>query len=178
MTVRLARSALLLAVLILMPVAVTGCVRGAAPTPASTSSSPSSPAVGGYLSQTDPAAWAGVQFQLAHCRWDWRQPLAVYVGAQRAFATPAYGVQLASLADPVSWQVEVVAEQQLVTCTVRDPRRVPNAPSTSTSVYVRMTVASHVVSTRGSFDTGTTTASWRVDLVAGKWLVAGPFTGG
>ena len=72
-------------------------------------------------------------FELAHCGWDWRYPQAVYVRAQQRYATAAYGAALAISSNRVSWQREVVAEHQVVACTVTDVRRVPNAPSSTDS---------------------------------------------
>lgn len=183
MTVRLTRSALLLMLLVLLVTAATGCNRSL---PASrqetahstTATVPLPRPVPADLAAGDPAVWAAVEFELQHCQWDWHTPLAVYVGAQRTYASPEYGQQIAASANQASWQQEVVKEQQAVTCTVSSPIRVPNAPSTAEQVYVRMTADSHITSTRGSFDAGSSTASWIVQLLDGRWLVTGPFEGG
>jgi hypothetical protein len=176
MTARLTRSAGVL----LMITAVTGCGRRPADGQyLSLSSSASVPAPAQTdLAHRDPAVWAAVKFELAHCQWDWRSPMAAYVGAQKDYASPEYGQQLAVAVDPTSWQQEVVKEQQVVTCAVSAPRRVLNAPSTASQVYVRMTAVSHITSTLGSFEAGDSTASWVVRLVDGHWLVTGPFEGG
>lgn len=181
MTHRVTNSMLWWLLLVLIVLAMTGC--SASSTSSATPSSPAAvtlapaPASGG-LARTDPAVWAAVRFEQVHCAWDWRHPLADYVTAQQALATPAYGKQLAAGADPTSWRKEVVAGQQQVTCTVSTPHRLVGAPSTSTSVYVRMSVDEQITSTMGSFDGGQSIASWRVQNTAGLWLVAGPFQGG
>lgn len=141
--------------------------------PASTSAAATSASTA-----VDPAVAAAVAFQLAHCQWDWRSGRPAYLAAQQSLATGEYGQQLAATVNPVSWDQEVVAERQTVTCAMDTARRVPNAPSTPTRVYVRITSTSHVVSTLGSFDTGTALAAWVVDLVSGSWLVSGTFEGG
>lgn len=182
MTHRLTNSMLWWLLLALLVLAMTGC--SASATSSATPSSPPpvvtlAPApAGAGLARTDPAVWAAVRFEQVHCTWDWRHPLAAYVTAQQSLATPAYGKQLAAAADPTSWRKEVVAGQQQVTCTVSRPHRLVGAPSTSTSVYVRMSVNEQITSTMGSFDGGQSIVSWRVANIAGQWLVAGPFQGG
>lgn len=182
MSVRLARSALLLAILVLLLVPLTGCHAGGQPASGPSTATAAvalalSPA-GSGLSRSDPAVWAAVQFELAHCRWDWRQPQAAYVAMQRLYATAAYGAQLAGSADTGSWQNEVVAEHQVVTCTVTSAHRTIGAPSTATHVYVRMTASAQISSSQGDFTAGDASASWLVVLTSGHWLVSGPFEGG
>jgi hypothetical protein len=181
MTQRLASTLTWALVLMLIAVALTGCSRAA-----SSSSAPSAPAAvslaptpaNSALAHTDPAVWAAVRFEQAYCTWDWRQPQASYVAGQRQLATPEFGTQLASAADPVSWREEVVADHQQVTCTVSQAQRLVGAPTTATAVYVRMSVDEQVSSTMGSFDAGQKVASWRVERRGGQWLVAGSFEGG
>lgn len=163
--------ALMLLVVACGPAEPTAGQSGPSTAPASTSAASSAAAA-------DPAVAAAVAFQLAHCQWDWRSGRPAYLAAQQSLATAEYGQQLAANVNPVSWEQEVVAERQTVTCAVDTARRVPNAPSTPTRVYVRITSTSHVVSTLGSFDTGTALAAWVVDLVSGSWLVSGTFEGG
>jgi hypothetical protein len=169
-------------VLVLIVLAMTGCTRSEAASSLSTSATTSVPLApspaSNALARTDPAVWAAVRFEQAHCSWDWRQPRVAYVAAQQALATPRYGTQLATQADPVAWRNEVVADRQQVTCTVSAPHRLVGAPSTATSVYVRMSVAEQVSSTMGGFDGGDSIASWQVQRVASRWLVTGTFTGG
>ena len=169
-------------VLVLIVLAVAGCSRrdetSTTPSPAAPAVSPAPTAVGNDPVRADRAVWAAVRFEHAHCSWDWRRPLAGYVAAQQALATPAYGEQLAAAADPVSWRHEVLADHQQVSCTVSAAHRLAGAPSTSTTVYVRMSVAEQITSTMGSFAGGDSIASWLVQRVAGRWLVAGTFTGG
>lgn len=126
----------------------------------------------------DPALAAAVHFEQRHCAWTWRRPLTAYVAAQRSLATTEFGRQLAAAADPGSWHREVILGRQVVTCSVTAAHRLVGAPSTSTSVYTRLAVAEHVTSTMGSFAGGERLASLRVQLVDGRWLVAGPYTGG
>ncbi len=168
-------------VFIVLALPLAGCARSAGSS-TSTSSPPAvtlapSAAASG-LARTDPAVWAAVRFEQAHCSWDWRRPLGVYVAAQQQLATPAYGQQIAATADPVSWRQEVVVGQQQVTCTVSQAHRLVGAPSTSSTVYVRMSVAEQVTSTLGDFAGGDKITSWLVQRVAGRWLVAGTFDGG
>lgn len=181
MTHRLAGSLLWPLLIALLVLAMTGCSR----VPTSSTSSSAPPAVtlapspaSARLAQTDPAVWAAVLFERAHCAWDWRRPLTAYIAAQQALAIPAYGNQLAARTDPVSWRREVVAGRQQVTCTVSRAQRLVGAPSTSTTVYVRMSVEEQVTSAMGSFDGGPKLAAWRVELVDRHWLVAGSFEGG
>ena len=179
MTHRLSGALIWTLVLVLIVLAVAGCSRR---DETSTTPSPPAPAVSptpaSVVARTDPAVWAAVRFEQAHCSWDWRRPLAGYVAAQQALATARYGQQLAVAADPVSWRHEVLADRQQVNCTVSAAHRLVGAASTSTSVYVRMSVAEQITSTMGSFAGGDSIASWLVQRVAGQWLVAGTFTGG
>ena len=181
MTHRLTAALLWTLVLVLLVLPMAGCSRSSG-SPTAPSAPPAvtlaPPPVGTRLARIDPAVWAAARFEQAHCSWDWRRPLAAYVAAQQALATPAYGKLLAAAADPASWHDEVVAGKQQVTCTVSAPHRLVGAPSTSTSVYVRMSVAEHVTSMMGSFDGGARIASWLVQRVDGRWLVAGTFDGG
>lgn len=78
----------------------------------------------------------------------------------------------------MSWRTEVVAGQQIVACTISSAHRLIGAPSTSTSVYTRMSVTEQVTSTMGSFTGGHRIVSWLVQRVQGHWLVAGTFDGG
>jgi hypothetical protein len=127
---------------------------------------------------TDPALWAAVKFERAHCTWDWRQPMATYIRSQQSLATPAYAKQIAAAADPVAWRGQVVATKQTVTCSVTGRTRVVNAPNTARAVYVRVTVEEHVTSTMGTFDGGVQIASWLLRRIGDQWLVAGTFEGG
>lgn len=168
----------LLALLLLVAACGTAAptANGTDPAPSTTTTTtvpPPAPASG-----TDPAIDSAAAFQLAHCQWDWRTGQQAYLAAQQSRATGEYAAQLATTTNPASWEQEVVGQRQIVTCAVDTARRVPNAPSTSTRVYVRITSTSHVVSTLGSFDTGTTLSAWVVDLVSGSWLVSGTFEGG
>lgn len=178
---RLVAALLWTLVLVLLVLPLAGCARSTG-----SSTSPSSPpavtlapsaAVTG-LARTDPAVWAAVRFEQAHCSWDWRRPLRAYVATQQALAAPIYGQQIAATADAVSWRHEVVAGRQQVTCTVSEAHRLVGAPSTSSTVYVRMSVAEQVTSTMGDFAGGDKIASWLVQRVGGRWLVAGTFDGG
>lgn len=177
-------------VLVLIALAVSGCSRGGGATGPegavvargrTTMSRTPGPQVTGPAT-TDEAVRAAVRFELAHCGWDWRQPLAGYLAAQQAFATPRFDATLAAAADPVSWRKEVLAERQQVTCRVGGARRLPGAPQTPTVAYVRMGVTEQVTSTRGSFVAGHGIASWLVCREpgdhGGRWLVDGPFNGG
>jgi hypothetical protein len=181
MTRRLTAALLWTLVLVLLVLPIAGCSRSSSSSPVPSASPavtlPPSP-VSTDLARTDPAAWAAARFEQARCSWDWHRPRAAYVAAQQALATPGYGKKLAATADPTSWREEVVAGKQEVTCTVGAPHRLVGAPVTSTSVYVRMSVAEHVTSMMGSFDTGARIASWVVQRVDGRWMVAGTFDGG
>ncbi len=182
MTHRISAAVIWALVLLVVLLPLAGCSRSQTTSTTSTTRSSAvslaaSPAADS-LARTDPAVWAAVRFEQAHCSWDWRQPRQTYIAAQQALATAAYGRQLAADADPASWRQEVVAGKQQVRCTVTAPTRLGGAPSTSTSVYVRMSVREHVTSTMGSFDGGDKIASWLVSLVDGHWLVAGTFAGG
>lgn len=168
-------------VIVVLVLPLAGCARSAAPatspsSPPAVTLAPSAAATG--LASTDPAVWAAVRFEQAHCSWDWRRPLVSYVAAQQQLATAAYGQHVAAIADPVSWRQEVVAGRQQVTCTVSAAHRLVGAPSTSSTVYVRMSVAEQVTSTMGDFAGGDKIASWLVQRVDGRWLVAGTFDGG
>lgn len=170
--------------LLALTLTVAGCTSGGGSS-ADVTDPPSSPAVSlapravpSSLARTDPAVWAAVRFEQAHCSWNWKQPLASYVAAQRALATAQYGRQLAAEADPVSWRQEVIAGQQTVTCSVTAAHRLVGAPTSPTLVYTRLTITENVTSTLGSFSGGERLVSLRVQLVDGRWLVAGPYTGG
>ena len=170
-------------VLVLIVLAAAGCTgsdeTSTTPSPPAPAVSPAPSAAGTALARTDDlAVWAAVRFEQAHCSWDWRRPLAGYVAAQQELATARYGQQLAAGADPVSWRHEVLSDRQQVSCTVSAAHRLAGAASTSTRVYVRMSVAEQITSTMGSFAGGDRIASWLVQRVAGRWLVAGTFTGG
>jgi hypothetical protein len=181
MTQRIGAAVIWALVLVLVVFPLAGCPRSQTTSTTSSRSSAVSLApspAADSLARTDPAVWAAVRFEQAHCSWDWRRPLQTYIAAQQALATLGYGRQLAAAADPASWQQEVVVGKQQVRCTVSAPTRLGGAPSTSTSVYVRMSVHEHVTSTMGSFDGGARIASWFVSLVDGRWLVAGAFIGG
>ena len=182
MTHRLSGALIWTLVLVLIVLAVAGCSRreetSPPPSPPAPAVSLAPSAAGTALARTDPAVWAAVRFEQAHCSWDWRRPLAGYVAAQQELATARYGQQLAVAADPVSWRHEVLADHQQVSCTVSAAHRLVGAASTSTRVYVRMSVAEQITSTMGSFAGGDSIASWLVQRVAGRWLVAGTFTGG
>lgn len=169
--------------LCLIALAVTSCRRASAPfpvqrsttttttmTPAAATSSPTP--------RVDPAVGAAVGFEQRWCSWTWRTPRASYVAAQQQLATPGYARELAAASDPVSWRREVVAGRQTVTCTITAAQRLIGAPSTSTSVYVRMSAAEQITSTLGSFSGGTRIVSWLVRLVDDRWLVAAAFNGG
>lgn len=130
------------------------------------------------LAVRDPAVWVAVEFEAAHCQWDWREPLAAYVAAQQRYASPRYARQIAVAADPVSWAEEVVGSHESVTCTVSGPRRAADAPSTGSRVYARVTTDEQVVSAAGSFDVGAGQDAWVVQRLGGRWLVTGPFVGG
>jgi hypothetical protein len=181
MTHRLASTLMWALVLMLIAAALTGCSRAGSSSP--TSSVPAVPSLAPTpadtaLAHTDPAVWAAVRFEQAYCSWDWRRPQASYVAEQQELTTPEFATQLAAAADPVSWRDEVVAEHQQVTCTASDAQRLVGAPTSATTVYVRMDVDEQVSSTMGSFDAGQKVASWRVERSGGQWLVAGSFEGG
>jgi hypothetical protein len=181
MTRRLSDALVWTLVLVLIVLAMTGCARSGATSTSTLSTSAAAPApepTSTEPASTDPAVWAAVRFGQAQCSWDWRRPRLVYVAALQALATPSYGAQLASQVDPVAWQREVVAGRQQVSCTVSAPRRLLGAPSTAASVYVRMSVTEQVSSALGTFVGGDRIASWLVQRVAGRWLVAGTFSGG
>ncbi len=179
MTRRLGGALLWTLVPVLIVFAATACSRGSSVSPVSSSAVSLAPSpAGDTLARTDPAVWAAVRFEQTRCSWDWRRPLTAYVAAQQPLATPQYRGQLAAEIDAVSWLGEVVAARQQVTCTVSAPHRLVGAPSTATSVYVRMSVTEQVTSTLGSFTGGGRTASWLVRRINGRWLVAGTFTGG
>lgn len=173
-----------LVLLTVLSLAAAGCTSGPTDPDPSQSASPSAvtlapaPVSSTGAAAADPAVWAAVRFEQAHCAWDYRQPLAAYVAAQRALATAAYGRELAAETDTASWRQEVVAGRQVVTCDVTDARRLVGAPSTATTVYTRLTASAHITSSMGSFDAGDRLVSLRVELVDGHWLVAGPYTGG
>ncbi len=164
--------------LLLIFLVVTGCARSRATSTAPAAASTSTVTPAPTPASIDPAVWAAVRFQQAQCSWDWRRPRLVYVTALQALASPPYATQLAARVDPVAWQREVVAGRQQVSCTVTAPHRLLGAPSTPAIVYVRMSVAEQVSSTMGTFDGGNRIVSWLVQHIAGRWLVAGTFSGG
>lgn len=170
--------------LLVLTLTVAGCTSAGGDS-ADVTDPPSSPAVSlapsavpGSLARTDPAVWAAVRFEQAHCSWTWTQPLAGYVTAQRALATTQYGQQLAAAADPVSWREEVVTGRQTVTCSITAAHRLVGAPTSPTSVYTRLTTTEHITSALGDFSGGERLVSLHVQLADGRWLVAGPYTGG
>lgn len=179
---RMAGAALQALLLLVLVLALASCSRASAPTPRSMRWSASTllaPApVSSTLARSDPAVWAAVRFERVHCAWDWHQTRRAYLAAQQQLATPAYAAQLAAASDPAAWQHGVVAQKQTVTCTVSAAHRVVGAPATSSTVYARMTVNTEITSTLGSFVGGQRIASWLVQRVAGRWLVAGSFEGG
>jgi hypothetical protein len=130
------------------------------------------------LARTDPALWAAVQFERAHCAWNWHQTRQAYVAGQQALATASYGRQVAAASDPVSWRDQVMGQKQTVICIVSDAVRDLDAPTTGTAVYVRMSVNTQITSTLGTFAGGEQIASWLVVRTAAGWQVAGSFEGG
>lgn len=177
-----AMQALLLVLLVLVVTAVTGCAAhaGSGPSraaPARLSLLAPSPVRGGPA-QRDPAVWAAVVFERAHCAWDWHETPQAYLGRQQKLATAGYAARLAAASDPVSWRNVVVAQKQTVTCTIVGPSRVVGAPSTADTVYVRMTVNTEITSTLGTFAVAQQIASWLVARTGRGWLVAGSFEGG
>lgn len=121
---------------------------------------------------------AATRYQLTHCAWDWHTPFAAHLDAETALATADYARQLRAQADPVTWQSEVIGQQQTVRCTVLDARLAQGAPDEPTTAYVRLVVLMHVSSVRGSFDTGELSATCLMRQMDGRWLVDGPFEGG
>lgn len=181
--VRLTSTAVSVLLLLLLILALTGCASSQtaprrptasstrptllAPTPASTA-----------LARTDPAVWAAVQFEQAHCAWSWRQSRQSYLAGQQKLATPAYAAQLAAASDPVTWRNLVQVQKQTVTCTVSDAARDTDAPSSPTTVYARMALDTEITSTLGTFAGGQRIAFWLVTRTASGWRVAGSFEGG
>jgi hypothetical protein len=179
---RATRYKLLLLVLIL-PLASCSRAPARAPAVSGTSAAPSAtmlvpPAVSSALERADPAVWAGVLFERAHCAWDWHQTQHAYLAAQQQLTTHGYAAQLAAESDATAWRNGVVAQKQTVICTVSDAHRAGGAPSTSSTVYVRMTVNTEITSTLGTFTGGPRIESWLVRRVTDRWLVAGSFEGG
>ena len=128
--------------------------------------------------RTDAPVWVAAQFEHAHCAWNWQHPRQAYLAAQQKLATADYARQLAVASDPVSWRDQVLAQKQTVTCTVSDATRDADAPTTTTAVYVRMSVNTEITSTLGAFAGGEQIASWLVVRTAAGWRVAGSFEGG
>src|SRR4051794_34182679 len=136
MTQRIGAAVIWALILVLVVLPMAGCSRSQTTSRTSTRSSAVSLApspAADSLAHTDPAVWAAVRFEQAHCSWDWRRRLQTYIAAQQALASAVYGHQLAAAADPASWRQEVVAGRQQVRCTVSAPTRLGDAPSTSTS---------------------------------------------
>lgn len=164
--------------------ALTGCSRSSTPAPrAQPVSQPRTPVritppAAPNPASAEPAVAAAVRFERAHCAWNWREPRQTYVSAQQKLATPAYAAHLAAASDPTSWRDGVVAQKQTVACTISDAARAVDAPSTSSTVYVRMTVNTEITSTLGTFAGGQRIDSWLMRRVANHWLVSGTFEGG
>lgn len=159
---------------------LTACGTGHHEPPASTHAAASAVPV---LSVPPPpdgsgAVTAAVRYELTHCAWDWHTSFEAHLDTETALATADYARQLRAQADPVTWQNEVMGQQQTVRCTVLDARLVQGAPDDPTTAYVRLVVLMHVTSVRGSFNTGELSATCLMRQVDGQWLVDGPFEGG
>jgi hypothetical protein len=181
---RLATTVLYALLLTVVVLPLASCSRSPArPAPSVSSPAPSStllapPPVSAALAHTDPAVGAAVLFEQAHCAWDWHQTRQAYLVGQQRLATSDYVARLAAASDPIAWRDGVVAQKQTVACTVSGAHRAVGAPSTARTVYARMTVNTEVTSTLGTFASGPRIVAWLVELVAGRWLVAGSFEGG
>jgi hypothetical protein len=128
------------------------------------------------------AVTAAARWQLAHCSWSWRDRFEAHLADETRLATPEYAARLAARTDRTSWQREVVAQRQVVSCSVTRAGLAAGAPHDTQTAYVRLTVTMHVSSIRGSWDSGPldATAVMRLTPRAGgaRWLVDGPFVGG
>ena len=80
-----------------------------------------------------PAVPVAVQFERAHCGWSWRESREAYLAGQQQLATISFARQLAGASDPVTWDEEVIAQKQTVSCTVHNAVRMVDAPSTAST---------------------------------------------
>lgn len=181
---RVTSAAVYTLLMLALVLALTGCSLGSTPSRATRPVHPprpvsrtTAPAVITH-SSSEPAVVAAVLFERAHCAWNWHEPRQAYLSAQQRLATSTYAAQLAAASDPTSWRDGVVAQKQTVACTVSDAARAVDAPSSASTVYVRMTVNTEITSTLGTFAGGQRIDSWLLRRVANRWLVAGTFEGG
>ena len=124
------------------------------------------------------ALHAAVVFERDECTWSWTEPQADYTRRLQHLSTRAYARTVAAQADPYGWAHTVVAQRQLVRCTVASALVAGEAPNRAGRVYVRVPFTARITSTLGSFSPGQDVKSWRLVRAAGRWLVDGPAQGG
>lgn len=121
------------------------------------------------------AAWAA-----RWCPFSYTEPLGAAESRSRLTMTPAGWASFDPRTDPVAageW-AGVTAAGLAGTCSAPTVVISPEAPRSSTAVYVTVTLDRVVTSTKGPTTVETVTAGRLVVLTAGSWLVDTPATGG